>query len=253
MTRSRPITFLASAAVIPLAALGLAACGGGGAATASPPPAPSKTATATTKTATATTKAATVRVANSRLGRILVDSTGRTLYLFKADVGTKSACSGACAAAWPPLLTGGQPAARSGAMAALVGTTKRPDGTQQVTYNGHPLYLFIKDQKPGDVTGQGVSAFGAAWFAVSPAGNQISSKTSGHGGVSSSSHPAAPAPPPAAKAKPVPKPSPKAAPQPTPPPAATPAPPASSGIPQNNGGDGDSDNNGGPSDGDGNL
>jgi predicted lipoprotein with Yx(FWY)xxD motif len=255
MTR-RPITFLASAAVIPLVALGLAACGGGGSATASPPPAPSKTATAPTKTATAPTKTATVLAANSRLGRILVDSTGRTLYLFKADVGAKSACSGACATAWPPLLTGGKPAVRSGAMAALVGTTKRSDGAQQVTYNGHPLYLFIKDQKPGDVIGQGVTAFGAAWFAVSPAGTQISSKPSGHGGVSSSSHPAAPAPPPAAQAKP----SPKAVPQPTPPPAAKPtppaakpAPPASSGIPQNNGGDGDSDNNGGPSDGDGNL
>jgi predicted lipoprotein with Yx(FWY)xxD motif len=267
MTRSRPITFLASAAVIPLGALGLAACGGGGAATASPPPAPSKTATAPTKRATAPTKTATVRVANSRLGRILVDSTGRTLYLFKADVGTKSACFGACATAWPPLLTGGKPAVRSGAMAALVGTTKRSDGARQVTYNGHPLYLFIKDQKPGNVTGQGVTAFGAAWFAVSSAGNQISSKPSGHGGVSSSSHPAAPAPPPAAKAKPVPKPAAKVTPQPTPPPAAKPAPPAakpappaakpappaSSGIPQNNGGDGDSDNNGGPSDGDGNV
>jgi predicted lipoprotein with Yx(FWY)xxD motif len=274
MTRSRPITIIASAAVIPLAALGLAACGGGGAATASPPPAPSKTATAASKISTAPTKTATVRVANSHLGQILVDSTGRTLYLFKADVGTKSACSGACATAWPPLLTGGKAAVRNGAMAALVGTTRRSDGARQVTYNGHPLYLFVKDHKPGDVIGQSVTAFGGAWFAVSPAGNQISSRPSGHGGGSSSSHPVAPGPPPAAQAKPVPKPAPKAAPQPTPPsaakpappaakpappaakpapPAAKPAPPASSGIPQNGGGDGDSDNNGGPSDGDGNV
>jgi predicted lipoprotein with Yx(FWY)xxD motif len=258
MTRSRPITFLASAAVIPLAALAVAACGGGGAATASP--VPSKITTAPGKTANAPTKSATVRVANSRLGRILVDSTGRTLYLFKADVGTKSACFGACATAWPPLRTGGKPAVRGGASAAMVGTIPRSDGARQVTYNGHPLYTFIKDHKPGDVTGQGVTAFGAAWFAVSPAGNQISSKPSGHGGVSSSSRPAAPAAPPAPKAQPAPKPAPKAAPQPTPPPAAKPAPPAakpappaSSGIPQNNGGDGDSDNNGGPSDGDGNV
>jgi hypothetical protein len=175
-----------------------------------------------------------------------------------------SKCFGACATAWPPLLTGGKPAVRSGAMAALVGTTKRSDGAQQVTYNGHPLYLFIKDHKPGDVTGQGVTAFGAAWFALSGAGNQISSKPSGHGGVSSSSRPAAPAAPPAAKPQPAPKPAsqpaPKAAPQPTPPPAAKPAPPATkpappagNGIPQNNGGDGDADNNGGPSDGDGNI
>jgi predicted lipoprotein with Yx(FWY)xxD motif len=250
MTRSRPIAFLASAAVIPLTALAVAACGGGGAATAAQPPAPSKAKTTRTPTQTAT-----VRVAHSGLGRILVDSTGRTLYLFKADSGNNSACSGACATAWPPLLVTGKPAAGTGLTASKLGTITRSDGTRQVTYNGHPLYLFVMDHKSGDVTGQGVTAFGAAWFAVSPAGNQISSKPSGHGG-SSSSRAAAPAAPPAAK----PQPAPKAAPQPTPPPAANPAPPvanpkppASSGIPQNNGGDGDADNNGGPSDGDGNV
>jgi predicted lipoprotein with Yx(FWY)xxD motif len=203
---------------------------------------PSKATAAPAKAATATTRTATVRVANSRLGRILVDSSGRTLYLFKADVGTKSACFGSCAIAWPPLRSGGKPAVRSGARASLVGTTKRSDGARQVTYDGHPLYLFINDHKPGNVTGQGVTAFGAAWFAVSPAGKQISSKPSGHGGG-----------PPAPKPRPAPKPAPTPAPQPTPPPAANPAPPPSNGIPQNNGGDGDSDNNGGPSDGDGNV
>ena len=92
MTRKRPITFLASAAVIPIAALAIAACGGGGnAATAATPK-------------TSTGASATVGVANSGLGSILVDSTGRTLYLFKADVGAKSACTAACATAWPPLL-----------------------------------------------------------------------------------------------------------------------------------------------------
>jgi predicted lipoprotein with Yx(FWY)xxD motif len=254
MKRSRTLTFLASAGVISVTALAVAACGGGGTATASP--APSKTTTAPSKIARASTKTATVRVANSRLGRILVDSTGRTLYLFKGDVGTKSKCFGACAIAWPPLRTGGKPAVRSGARAALVGTTKRSDGARQVTYNGHPLYLFIKDHKPGDVTGQGVTAFGATWSAVSPAGKQISTKSPGHGTGSSSSRPAAPAAPPAAKAQPAPKPVPQSAPKSTPkpaPPVAKPAPPASTGIPQNGGGDGDSDNNGGPSDGDGNV
>ena len=163
-------------------------------------------------------------------GRISVDSTGRTLYLFKADSRTTSACSGACAVAWPPLRTGATPAVAGGANAALVGTISRSDGAQQVTYNGHPLYLFVKDHKPGDVNGQGLTAFGAAWFAVSPDGNQISSHPTGHGSGSSSSRPTAPAPP-----------------------VAKPAPPANKGIPQNNGGDGDSDNNGGPSDGDGNV
>jgi predicted lipoprotein with Yx(FWY)xxD motif len=253
MTRSRPITFLASAAVVPLAALALAACGGGGAATASPPPAPSKTTTTPTQTAT-------VRVANSRLGRILVDSGGRTLYLFKGDSGTSSACSGACAVAWPPLRTGATPAVAGGANAALIGMIPRSDGARQVTYNGHPLYTFVMDHKPGDVNGQGVTAFGAAWFAVSPAGNQISSHPTGHGSGSSSSRSVAPAAPPAAKPQPAPKPAANPAPQPAPPPAAkpappaaNPAPPANNGIPQGNGGDGDADNNGGPSDGDGNV
>jgi predicted lipoprotein with Yx(FWY)xxD motif len=235
MTRRTPITFLASAVAIPLTALGIAACGGGGATAAAPPAA---------ATTTAPPQTPTVRVANSPLGRILVDSSGRTLYLFKGDSGTKSVCSGACAMAWPPLRTGTTPAAAGGAKAALVGTISRSDGARQVTYNGHPLYLFVKDHKPGDVNGQGLTAFGAAWFAVSPAGHQISSHPTGHGSVSSSSRPPAPAAPPAATPQPAPKPV---------PPVAKTAPPASNGIPQNNGGDGDSDNNGGPSDGDGNV
>jgi predicted lipoprotein with Yx(FWY)xxD motif len=164
MTRSRPITFLASAAVIPLVALTVAACGGsGGAATA-----------ATVPPKTSTGASATVGVANTSLGSILVDSTGRTVYLFKADVGAKSACTGACATAWPPLLAKGTPAAGTGLTASTLGTITRSGGNHQVTYNGHPLYLFIKDKKPGQTTGQGVTAFGAAWFALSPSGSQTS-------------------------------------------------------------------------------
>jgi predicted lipoprotein with Yx(FWY)xxD motif len=246
MTRSRPITFLVSAAVIPLAALAVAACGGGGAAaTAAPPPAPSTT------TTTTPTKTATVRVAKSSLGSILVNASGRTLYLFKADSSTKSACTGACATAWPPLLATGKPTAGTGLTASKLGTITRSGGQHQVTYNGHPLYLFIKDTKAGQTNGQGVTAFGAAWFAVSSAGNQVSSKPTGHGG-SSSSRAAAPAAPKTAT-QPAPAPSTTPAPKPAAPPAAKPTPPASNGIPQNGGGDDDSDNHGGPSDGDGNI
>ena len=248
MTRSRPITFLATAAAIPLSAVALAACGGGGsAATAAESPSSAQAKPATTHTAT-------LRVANSRLGRILVNSQGRTLYLFKADSNMKSACSGACATAWPPLLAKGKPIGGKGLIASKLGTIKRSGGSRQVTYNGHPLYLFIKDTRPGQVNGQGLTAFGAAWFAVSPAGNQVPSKPSRHAARPSSS-PAAPAPPPVAKPKAAPKPTP----QPPAPPAAKPAPPVAqppapaNGIPQNNGGDGDADNNGGPSDGDGNI
>jgi predicted lipoprotein with Yx(FWY)xxD motif len=169
MTRSRPITFLASAAVIPLVALAVAACGGGGAATASPPK-------------TSTGASATLGVASSSLGSILVNSTGRTLYLFKADVGAKSACTGACATAWPPLLATAKPTAGTGLTASKLATITRSDGTQQVTYNGHPVYLFIKDKKPGQTTGQGVTAFGAAWYALTPAGNQISTQPTTSGG-----------------------------------------------------------------------
>ncbi len=175
MRRSRPLAFLASVAVTPLAAMAIAACGGGGAATAAPAPTPSES-------TTAASNSATIRVANSRLGRILVDSTGRTLYLFKADVRTSSACSGACATAWPPLLADGKPTAGTGLTASKLGTTTRSDGTRQVTYNGHPLYLFIKDTKPGQTTGQGVTAFGAAWYVLTPAGNQISAQQPSSGG-----------------------------------------------------------------------
>jgi predicted lipoprotein with Yx(FWY)xxD motif len=169
MTRNRPITYLATAAVIPLVALTVAACGSGGSAA---------TAATTSPPKTSTGASATVGVANTSLGSILVNSTGRTLYLFKADVGTKSACTGACATAWPPLLATGKPTAGTGLTASKLGTTTRPGGTRQVTYNGHPLYLFIKDKKPGDVTGQGVTAFGAAWFALTSTGNQASTPAS---------------------------------------------------------------------------
>lgn len=173
MTRRTPITFLASAAVIPLVALTVAACGGGGAATAATTP------------KTSSGASATVGVASSSLGSILVNSNGHTLYLFKADSGTSSACTGACATAWPPLVAKGTPTGGSGLTASKLGTITRSDGTQQVTYNGHPLYLFIKDKTPGQTTGQGVTAFGAAWFALTPSGDQASapaSSSSGGGG-----------------------------------------------------------------------
>ena len=115
----------------------------------------------------------TLDVATSGLGQILVDSQDRTLYLFSADTGTQSECTGACASAWPPLMATGKPTVGAGADASLVGSTTRSDGTRQVTYAGHPVYLFSGDQNPGDTNGEGVVAFGASWYAVSPAGDQI--------------------------------------------------------------------------------
>jgi predicted lipoprotein with Yx(FWY)xxD motif len=167
MRRSRRIASLASAALIPLSALVVAACGGS-AATASRP-----ASTSTPAAKTSSTASATVGVANTGLGSILVDSRGRALYLWLADTGTKSTCSGACAAAWPPLLTTGAPTAGRGAKASLLGTTKRADGAEQVTYHQHPLYLFTGDTASGQASGQGSTGFGAPWYVLSPAGKQI--------------------------------------------------------------------------------
>ena len=254
MARTRLINLLAGAALVGVIALA-AGCGGSGGG-----------ATAATGTAKAPPKA-TIGVANSGLGMILVDSQGRTLYLFKKDSGTTSACSGECASAWPPLLSEGKPTVGNGGNSSLVGTIKRADGSTQVTYNGHPLYTFVKDENPGETNGEGVTEFGASWFVLSPTGNQISKPSSAAGSASSTQPPTPAAPKPAAPKAPAPKPAPKAvAPQAAPERTAPPAPqpparetapkkeaPSSNGIPQNGGGDGDSDNNGGPSDGDGNV
>jgi predicted lipoprotein with Yx(FWY)xxD motif len=110
---------------------------------------------------------------NAKLGSILVDGSGRTLYLFEADKTTAPTCYGACATYWPPLLTNGAPLAGAGANAATLGTTKRTDGSTEVTYGGHPLYYVVTDHNPGDATGQGVNNFGAPWFVVGPDGNKI--------------------------------------------------------------------------------
>jgi predicted lipoprotein with Yx(FWY)xxD motif len=118
-------------------------------------------------------RGASVALASSTLGKILVDGKGQTLYLFQADKGTASTCTRACASAWPPLTTTGKPVAGPGVSAAKLGTTKRSDGTTEVTYNGHPLYTFVGDSAPGQTTGQENQAFGAEWDVLSSAGNKI--------------------------------------------------------------------------------
>ena len=109
----------------------------------------------------------------AKLGKVVATAQGRTLYLFRADHGTTSACYGKCATYWPPLLTAGKPVAMAGVKASLLGTTKRKDGKLQVTYKGHPLYTYAGDAKAGDTNGQGVSAYGAKWYAVTPSGATI--------------------------------------------------------------------------------
>jgi predicted lipoprotein with Yx(FWY)xxD motif len=120
-------------------------------------------------------KAAKVGAASSSLGRIVVDSRGRTLYLFEKDKGRRSTCYGGCAAYWPPALTHGKPKARPGVKRSLLGTTRRRNGTVQVTYAGHPLYRYAGDNAPGQTNGAGLQDFGGGWDPVSPAGKKIES------------------------------------------------------------------------------
>jgi predicted lipoprotein with Yx(FWY)xxD motif len=114
-----------------------------------------------------------VSVANNpKLGKIIVNSKGFTLYDFHKDKGTKSACYGGCAKVWPPLTSSGAPKAEGGALASKLGTTKRSDGTTQVTYAGHPLYTYVSDKKPGDTTGNDFTSFGGEWYALTPSGEE---------------------------------------------------------------------------------
>jgi predicted lipoprotein with Yx(FWY)xxD motif len=120
--------------------------------------------------------AAVVELRGSKLGQILVDGKGRTLYLFEADKGGRSACDGACASAWPPYLSSGAPQAGSGVTGALLGSSPRGDGGgTQVTYHGHPLYYYAGDNQPGDTTGQGLNQFGAKWYVLASNGDKIDS------------------------------------------------------------------------------
>jgi predicted lipoprotein with Yx(FWY)xxD motif len=126
-----------------------------------------------TATAVGSDGTATVAIGATRLGPILVDGKGVTLYDFPKDKGIVSSCYGACAALWPPLLAHGKPKAAHGARQSLLGTTKRSDGKLEVTYNGHPLYYFVSDRKPGQTTGQGLNQFGAPWWVLTAAGKEV--------------------------------------------------------------------------------
>jgi predicted lipoprotein with Yx(FWY)xxD motif len=128
---------------------------------------------ASAETAGAESGAAVVSLGSVKeLGMVLVDSNGMTLYDFHKDKGTTSSCYDACAQAWPPLLTEGKPTVGNGASASKLGTTERKDGTTQVTYAGHPLYTYVVDQKPGEATGNDISAFGGEWYALQGNGEE---------------------------------------------------------------------------------
>lgn len=160
------VTVVAGAATLSVA------CGGTtpSTASASAPPGPAASPSPTPVTTTVTVSAVT----NDKLGRILTDG-NKTVYVFMGDTGKDSTCYTVCIQFWPPVLTAGPPHAGAGAMASLLGTTARTDGTTQVTYADHPLYYFYVDSA-GDANGQGIDGFGGLWWVVSPAGKAITTK-----------------------------------------------------------------------------
>ena len=171
---SRTITTLCA-----LVALGaLAACGGTSSAT-TVAQAPARTAPGSeprgAKTATRRPPSGpvTVKTAAGRYGRILVDAQGRTLYLFTRDTSATSRCAGACAQAWPPYLVRAKGRGAGGANSSLVGVARRRDGSQQLTYRGHPLYYYVGDRKAGQILCQDVEEYGGHWWVVSPTGHPV--------------------------------------------------------------------------------
>ena len=173
MTRS----FFALSAAALIAALAVAGCGSSN--SSSSGGAYGEGSSATTKPASTTAStgggagAAVVSVASApKVGKIVVDSQGFTLYDFHKDKGTTSSCYGACAGVWPPLTTEGAPTAKGGAVASQLGTTKRSDGTVQVTYAGHPLYTYTADTKPGEANGNDFSSYGGQWYALKANGEE---------------------------------------------------------------------------------
>lgn len=148
----------------------------------------------------ATQSSATLSLRSTKLGPILVNSKGRTLYLFMKDRNGKSSCAGPCAQFWPPLVAQAKPTVGKGLKASLVRLTTRRDGRMQVSYNRHPLYTFVQDKRAGQTRGQDYSAFGAKWFTVSAKGRAVLKPPSGGGttstppGTTTSPYPTVPYP-----------------------------------------------------------
>jgi predicted lipoprotein with Yx(FWY)xxD motif len=160
-------------------ALLLAGCGGdddddsgaeAGAAATTEAAAPTTTAPEAPASAEAGT---TIKTGDSQFGDVLFDGDAQAIYYFDKESGSKSECYGACAEAWPPVLTEGEPRAGTRVQQGLLGTTQRDDGTTQVTYDGHPLYLYAHEG-PNQVTCHDVSEFGGLWLAVQPNGQAVS-------------------------------------------------------------------------------
>ncbi|MGN6588016.1 MAG: COG4315 family predicted lipoprotein [Solirubrobacterales bacterium] len=168
MSRSRLTTALLSLVVF---ALVVAGCGGGSS--------NSNTATAGENSASSGSEGTVSAAGISGLGTVLVNSEGLTVYMFAKDNGTTSSCYGACEQGWPPVIAEGKPSAGEGAMSSQLGTTKRKDGSMQVTYAGHPLYTYAGDTAPGEANGNESTAFGGKWSAMDEAGEAVAGTATG--------------------------------------------------------------------------
>jgi predicted lipoprotein with Yx(FWY)xxD motif len=170
------------ALITTLASLSLAAaCGDDGSSGDSREPATTGTAASTTEPgdgqaqqARKRRRSTTLRIRNTQFGRILVNGNGRALYLFTREPSARSRCYGQCAVAWPPFYARGKLRAGSGLAAGKLSSSRRRDGRRIVTYNGHPLYYYVSDRKPGQVTCHNVVEFGGTWLVVNPEGNAVS-------------------------------------------------------------------------------
>jgi len=164
--------------LVPVVAALLAGCGSSGKSSSTATPATPPTQTTTSSSARSTTPslsaAAIITTKHNKLGTVLAAGAKKlTVYLFEADTGATSTCTGACAKVWPPVTTSGQPRAIGQAAASQVSAIKRPDGTTQVAYDGHPLYFFKKDGDVSDAYGQRSKLFGAGWYVLAPSGKKI--------------------------------------------------------------------------------
>jgi predicted lipoprotein with Yx(FWY)xxD motif len=145
-------------------------------------------ASASTTTSAKAKKSPTLKLRQTGLGKILVDSKGRTLYEFGHDKKNKSRCSGQCAANWPPAGSPAKPTVAKGIDKSKLKVITRNDGSRQLSFNGHPLYRFIADGKPGDTNGENITAFGGTWDVLSKTGAVVTkapSASSGGGGYTS--------------------------------------------------------------------
>jgi predicted lipoprotein with Yx(FWY)xxD motif len=146
---------------------------------------------ASTSTA-AKAKSPTLKLRNTSYGKIVVDKNGRTLYAFGHDKKDKSRCSGQCAGFWPPATAPKHPTVATGISKSKLKVIKRGDGTKQLSYNGHPLYRYSGDGKPGDTNGENLTAFGGKWDVLSKSGAIVTkppSTSSGGGGGGGGGYP----------------------------------------------------------------